>query len=186
MKIRERLNAIRARLRQRLFSHTVFDAAEFNCLTIEYWKDMGPKYDGHLDTTNEVPCFIGVNPDLSKREQVYVIAREIARLLQQRHVKSMIFGQPWKWELLAAAPAETRDLIYRLDLEWRTYMIMFWHASKDDFFGYYRQNRRKYWAIFNGDSIASFIFFKLRIKRSMWGFYSAVATAKRNPTAQIS
>src|ERR1019366_10621168 len=90
MKIRERLKAIRAQLKQQLFSHSVYDAAEFNCLTIEYWKDMGSKYDGHLDTTNEVPCFIGVNPDLPKRDQVYVIAREIARLLQQRRTNSLI------------------------------------------------------------------------------------------------
>jgi hypothetical protein len=185
MRIRERLKAMRAQLRQQ-FSHSVYDAAEFNCLTIEYWKDMGPKYDGHLDTTNEVPCFIGVNPDLSKREQVYVIAREIARLLQQRRIRSMIFDDPQKWELLETAPAETRDLIYRLDLEWRTYMIMYWHAGKDDFFAYYKPNQRKFWVIMNGDNKARFIFFRLRVKRLVRGIYSTVATAKRKATAQSS
>jgi hypothetical protein len=63
---------------------------------------------------------------------------------------------------------------------------MFWHASKDDFFGYYKQNRGKYWTIFNADHKAGFVFFQFCAKRLLSGVYSAITTAKRKTPAQIS
>jgi len=174
MKMIDRLKAIRAvfkgMFKHSLFKHSIYEVAELNGLAIEYWEgDLGSKFAGHLDETNETPRFIVVAATLSKRDETYVIARGIARYAQQRQVDSLLLDSPLKWALLAGAPAEDRDLLYKLDLEWRTYMLMYWHASKDHFFGYYNQNWGKYSTVSSASNTANFIFFKLRIRRFLHG-----------------
>jgi hypothetical protein len=185
MKIWEQLKNIRRQLTAS-FNHSIYDAAKFNGLAIEYWDGMPAHFNGRLDTTNEVPRFIAVNSDLPRREQTYVIAREIARFWQQRQSDSLVFNRPWKRELLATAPAETRSLIYRLDLEWRTYLIMYWHARKDDFFGFYNHNWGKYSLISNASNTSEWIFFKLRVRNFFQRIFSALRLGNEKPTSQVS
>jgi hypothetical protein len=175
MKILEQLKKIRAGLKE-LFSHSIYEAAEFNGLAIEYWKDMGPKFDGRLDTTNEKPRFIGVNPDLPHQDQVYVIAREIARYAQLRQVNSPFLSCPTQWNLLATAPIETRDFILKVDLEIRTYWIMYWHAGKNDvFFGFYKRHPKKKSLVGYSQIISDYIFWKLRIEKFLSVFFQTFA-----------
>jgi|CZKV01.1.fsa_nt_gi hypothetical protein len=158
------LKKIRAELKE-MFSHDIYEAAKHNGLAIEYWESMPAHYDGHLDTTNEKPRFIGVNPDLPPIDQVYAIAREIARYAQLRQVNSLVLSRPSQWNLLPTAPAETRDYILNVDLEIRTYWIMHWHAgSNKDFFGFYRRHPKKMLLVWNSQIIADYVFWKLRIR----------------------
>jgi hypothetical protein len=185
MKIREHFEKLRNELRES-FKYSVYDAAALNDLAIEYWERMPAYYDGHLDTTTEKPRFIAVNPDLPKQDQVYVIAREIGRLAQIRRIDSPFINRPWKWNLLATAPAEIRDLIYRLDVEVRAECVMYFLAAKYDFFGFYKRHPKKLLVIFNAHLISDFLFLKLRIRNVLCGVLSALGLVNRQPSVPIS
>jgi hypothetical protein len=183
MKIRELLKKIRAALKE-LFKYSVYDAAKFNGLAIEYPQGIPAKFDGHLDT-DDPPRFIAVNPQLPKHEQVYVIARELARFAQQRQVDSLFVNRPWKRRLLATAPVATRGLIYRLDLEVRADWVMYWHAAKADYFSYIKHHRRKQLAIMFATNIADFLFLKLRIRSFLYGILSALRLVQTKPIVPV-
>src|ERR1019366_6953368 len=172
MNIPAPLKKLRAGLKE-LFSHSIYEAAEYNGLAVEYWGDMPAHYDAHLDTTNEKPRYIAVNPDLAHDKQVYVIAREIARYAQIRRVNSPFLSRPSQWNLLATAPAETRDFILNVDLEIRTYWIMYWHSGTNAvFFGFYKRHPEKKRLIWYSQTIADYIFWKLRIRNFLGGIRS--------------
>jgi len=84
---------------------------------------MPVKYHGHLDPHDE-PRFIAVNRDLPHWEQDLVIAREIARYAQDRRCNSPLLDRPWKWEMLAIAPDETKQIICKLDIDSRANWLM--------------------------------------------------------------
>jgi hypothetical protein len=181
MKIRDHLKKWREQLRaelKELFGHSIYEAAAYNKLAIEYLEGMPAKYTGHLDT-HEEPRFIAVNPDLSEQDQVYVIAREIGRYAQLRRIDSPLLYGPRKWDLLATAPNETRNLILELDLEVRAYWIMYWHAGKKNFFGFFKRHRKKYLAAMFSNAISDYIFWKLRIQTLIFKFFYTLALYER-------
>jgi hypothetical protein len=170
MKIREYFKRVREKFRaamKEMFGHSIYEAAEFNGLAIEYWEHMPAHYDGHLDTTNEKPRFIAVNPDLPKEDQVYVIAREIGHYAQRRRIDSPFMDRPWRWNLLATAPTETRNLILKVDLEVRAHWIMYWHAGRG-FSGFYKRHRKKSLIGSYYRAISDYIFWKLRIRNFIY------------------
>jgi hypothetical protein len=171
MKIREHLKQIRAGLKQ-LFSHSIYEAAAFNKLAIEYWEGMPAHYEGHLDTTNEQPRFIAVNKDLQIEDQVYAIAREIGRYNQLCGRNSPLICGPRQWNLLATAPTETRDFILSLDVEVRAYWIMFWHANKNTFCGIPKRHPKTYHLGSYASAISDYLFLKLRIRNLLFGILS--------------
>jgi hypothetical protein len=180
MKIRQKLKQIREELKN-LFKYSMDKAAAFNDLTIEYPNGMPAKYDGHLDT-HEKPRFIAVNPDLPKQDQVYVIAREIGRYWHIRRKDSPFIDRRWKWDLLARVPAETRDFIYRLDVEVRAYWIMYWHGGRNDF---YKHHPKKYFTALFAHHISDYIFWKLRILNFLNDVLPAFRLLKSKPIASV-
>ncbi len=165
MKIREKLKTLRAELKA-LFAHSIYEAAEFNGLAIEYPEGMPPKYTGRLDT-DEKPRFIAVNPDLSEDERVYIIAREIGRYAQLRGCNSLFIDRPWKWNLLATAPAQTRDYIYALDVEVRAYWIMLWHANRTTLSAFPKRHPKTYYLASYPLAVSDFVFWKLRVGNAL-------------------
>jgi hypothetical protein len=173
MKIREYLSKLRSELDQ-MFKYSLDDAANFNGLAIEPFEDMPPTYTGHLDTYDN-PRFIGVNADLPEHERKYVKARELGRYFQRLRRDSIVINRPWKWNLLATAPTETRDFIMSLDIEWRAYWLMYWHAGKKDFFGFIKRYPKKYFAVLFADNISNFVFWKLRVQTLIFKFFYKLA-----------
>lgn len=165
MKIREKLKILRAELKA-LFAHSIYEAAEFNGLAIEYPEGMPLKYTGCLDTEDK-PRFIAVNPNLPEDERVYIIAREIGRYAQLRGCNSLFIDRPWKWNLLAISPGQTRDFIYALDVEVRAYWIMFWHAKKNTLSAFPKRHPRTYYLASYPAAVSDFIFWKLRIRNAL-------------------
>ena len=165
MKIREKLKTLRAELKA-LFAHSIYEAAEFNGLAIEYPEGMPPKYTGRLDTEDK-PRFIAVNRDLPEDERVYIIAREIGRYAQLRGRNSLFVDRPWKWNLLATAPAQTRDFIHGIDVEVRAYWIMFWHADRNTLSSFPKRHPRTYYLASYPAAVSDFVFWKLRIRNAL-------------------
>ncbi len=174
MKLIAYLRKLRDQVRDQ-FKHSVYDAAKFNGLEIEYWNGMPAKFDGRLDPIGEPPKFIAVNPDLQKQDQVYVIAREIARHRQTCPDNSIFVTSAWKKRLYAIAPIEIKNQIKAMDLEFLTYWTMYWHAGKRDFFGFYRRHPEKKRIVGYPYPISDYIFWKLRITN----FFAAVRSILR-------
>jgi hypothetical protein len=176
MKIRERLKAILAD-RKPLSGRSMCDAAQFNALAIEYANGMPANYDGHLDT-DEPPRFIAVNPDWTREDQDYFIAREIARFHQLCRRDSHIINHPRRWNSLATAPTKTRDFIYRFDVELRAEGIMFWYATKHNYLGFPKRHPKTFLLILAADGISNFIFLKLYIRSFLHRVLSSAGLAK--------
>ena len=88
-----------------------------------------------------------------------------------------LFDHPRKWSLLATAPAATRDLVYRLDVDVRTHDIMYWHAGKNDYFAFLKRHPKKLLVYCFTNAISDFIFLKLRIRKFFYGIFSTLALA---------
>jgi hypothetical protein len=179
MTIKEHIRGVRASLKE-LFSHSIYEAAQFNGLAIEYPSGMPANYDGHLDT-HDTPRFIAVNPDLPQREQVYIIAREIGRLAQLRGQPSIFTDSSWKRNLLATAPTETKDLINRLDVEVRAYWIMLFHADNATRSEFRERHPKSYWLAVFPTPVSDFIFWRLRISTILSGSLSTLRLTDNKP-----
>jgi hypothetical protein len=174
MKIREFLKKIREGLK----SPSIYEVTRFHGLPVEYWECLSNTHnDGHLDEL-EKPHYIAVNPDLPEHVRVYVIAREFARFAQQRHFPSTVFNRPWKLSLLATAPVETREKLYRLDLEFRTHFIFSSCAKRSDIVGFFKHPHKKFSPFGCPLDFSPFIFWKLRIRNFIYARLSPLRFVK--------
>lgn len=142
MKIRERIKAFRADLKA-LFQYSVYDVAQFNGLAIEPRPCMPAKYDGHLDP-HDNPRFIAVNLNLSEREQAYIIARELGRMLHRQRENLFLLNRPWKRALLAGAPLEIQLQYEYLDVEFRTSFVMHRCLNRGDYFDFPKHHPKRF------------------------------------------
>jgi hypothetical protein len=112
---------------------------------------------------NDSPA-IAVNSDLAAHEQALAIAAQLAYITQRLQCNSMVLDQPWKWEMLDAAPNDLRERICELDEKSRAHLIMLNHASGDEFRAYIKDDyRRLYRGSFYSNRVA-FQLKKLQIK----------------------
>ena len=176
-RIREHFKAVRAELKA-MFAHSIYDAAHFNGLAIEYVVQMPPKYTACLDPHDQ-PAYIAVNSDMPEEERIYVIAREISRYLLRYGRESLLVNRPWKRKLLATASCETVDFIHSLDVEARTFWILYWHSTTT-FSQLHKNHPRTYWMGYYWIAASDFLFWKLRIRNAVWYILSRLGFAKFN------
>lgn len=153
---------------------TLANVANRNGLNIEHLDNMPAKYDGHLDSHDE-PRFIAVKRDLTQWKQAFVIAREISRCAQDRRCNSLLLNRPWKWEMLAIAPDETKQTICELDIESRAHLLMTLCATGDDFRAFCRRHPEIFYKPFYTDNVVLFHLSILRLKTWLSRFFRQFA-----------
>jgi hypothetical protein len=161
-----------------LFKHSLHDAAKYNGLAIEQWEGMPAQYTAHLDTEHdnqEAPSFIAVNASLPSEEKAYQIALTLGGHLRIQRRDSLVIDRPWKQRLFDQAPVEFRDKVLHLDNEVRAFWLMYWHAGKKDFFGFYRSHPEKKRIAYYHTAISDYIFWRLRIQTWVFKFFYPLA-----------
>lgn len=143
-------------------------------LAIEFSGDLPAKCDARLDR-NDNPRYIKVNRNLPKYMQIFGIGRECGFLLQQQRYNSMALNRPWKWQLLAAIPDGDRQKLCHLDAEARASWFMIFHAKRDDYRAFAKNQPRKFFRAMFADTIIDYHLYKLRLQTSIFKFFYALA-----------
>jgi hypothetical protein len=154
---------------------TITDIAQKSGLPVEYLEGRPANFAGYLDR-NPNPRFIAVNGDLPAHEQAWVIAQQIAVWAQQQGFNSLALNRPWKWEMLAAAPAKLKQKIGQMDMEYRAHWLMLFFATGDEFRAFIKSNPKRFWAHTFTDNIIGYHLSKLRVKLWLAKFRRKIAT----------
>ncbi len=142
--------------------YSVADVAKLIGLPVVYPEHRPANFKGFL-LLGEFPA-IAVNADLPAHEQAFTIAQHIAFYQQQTRCNSLALDQPWKWEMLDAAPPELHEKLSQLDEIFRAHLIMLNHASGDEFRAHLKADYKRLFGGSEAVNIVWFHLFKLRIK----------------------
>ena len=152
---------------------TLPEMAQRSGLAVEHL-DLPPGLDGWLDP-GDTPRFISINRNLAPDAQVYVIARSLAFRAQQQGYNSLVLNRPWKWQTLAEANEEIRDIVCQLDLESRAELFMLHFATGDEFRAYVKRRRAKLLRVIFADNIVLFYLVKSRVQNMIFKFFYHLA-----------
>lgn len=154
--------------------YTIPEIAQKSGLPVEYLKNMPANFAGYLDWHPD-PRFIAVNPVLPTHEQDWFIARQLAWRAQQQRYNSLALDRPWKWETLDAAPANLKEKISQMDVEYRAYWLMLFFATGDEFRAFIRADPKRFWSHTFTDNIVRYHLSKLRLQTWIFKFFYALA-----------
>jgi len=143
--------------------YSMSDFARNAGLPVEYLENIPTSFQGFLDF-NPDPRFVAVNRTLPAHDQVLFIARQIAACAQQRRCNSLALNRPWKWEMFDAAPAELKQKISEMDIEYRAHCFMLLFSTGDEFRAFIRADLKRFWSHTATDNVVLYHLSVLRLK----------------------
>lgn len=154
--------------------YTMAEIAQAAGLPVVNLENRPANFEGYLDR-HDAPRFIAVNPDLPAHQLAWFTARQIAYCAQKQRCNSLALNQPWKWEMLDAAPDDLKNKILALDAEYRAHWLMMAFSTGDEFRAFVRENPKRYWSHAFTPNVVAYHLSKLRIKAWLDSFFRKIA-----------